>query len=79
MERAADSHPLHYNIIVERGNRVEEKKDRLAELMAQTAPLARAFLDDPEMMKKLKAASPWLSEEYLVEMLKKTAEAGKRE
>lgn len=51
-----------------------EEKDwaELEPLRQKVEPLARQFLENPELFEKLKAASPWLSEEYLVEMLRDT-------
>lgn len=49
-----------------------EQEDKLEQLRQQAAPLAKRFLEDPQMLEKLKAASPGLSEEYLVKMLWKT-------
>lgn len=51
---------------------MEEKKDGLEELRQKAAPLAKQFLEDPEMLERLKKASPGLSEEHLVEMLRQT-------
>lgn len=51
---------------------MEEKKDGLEELRQKVAPLAKQFLEEPKMLEKLKAVSPGLSEEYLVEMLRQT-------
>ena len=51
---------------------MEEKKDGLEELRQKVAPLAQQILENPEMMEHLKKSSPWLSEEYLVDMLKQT-------
>ena len=49
-----------------------EEKSTLEELRQEAKPLAKQFLENPEMLEKLKLASPGLSEEYLVEMLKET-------
>lgn len=53
---------------------MEEKNDALEAVRQKVKPLARQFLENPEVLEKLKLASPGLSEEYLVEMLKKTVE-----
>lgn len=48
---------------------MEEKKDAMQALIDRAAPLARRFLEEPELMEKLKASSPWFSEEALREEL----------
>ena len=51
-----------------------EQEDKLEQLRQQAAPMAQRFLEDPEMLERLKKASPGLSEEYLVSMLRQTVE-----
>jgi len=46
-----------------------EEKNSLQLLMEKAAPLATLYLENPDMLEKLKAASPGLSEEYLTGML----------
>lgn len=58
---------------------VEEQKDPLKQLMEKAAPLAKLYLENPEMMEKLKAASPGLSEEYLTGMLEDVITCGEKE
>lgn len=58
---------------------MEEKKDAMQRLIDQAAPLAKRFLEEPAMMEKLKASSPWFSEEYLREKLEEVMTLESRE
>lgn len=54
------------------GKESQNKKERFEEMRREVAPLAKQFLEDPAMFERLKAVSPGLTEEYLLEMLRKT-------
>ena len=56
-----------------------EEKNSLQLLMEKAAPLAKLYLEKPELMERLKAASPGLTEEYLTGMLKDVISCSEKE
>lgn len=58
---------------------MKEEKNAMQQLIDHAAPLARRILEEPAMMERLKATSPWFTEETLRENLRDILEMESKE